>query len=69
MGPPDVFDEREYARVLNVPSTIAAAISSELTTMAELATLLSLQDLWDVLEIHAVNRRNESIFARERARS
>jgi hypothetical protein len=48
-----------------VPPTIACAVSSELVTFAELATVLSLQDLWDVLEIHAVNRHNESIASRE----
>jgi hypothetical protein len=50
-----------------VPPTIACAVSSELVTFAELATVLSLQDLWDVLEIHAVNRHNESITPREKS--
>jgi len=35
-------------------------------TFAELATVLSLQDLWDVLEINAVNRHNENVADRER---
>jgi len=30
-------------------------------TFAELATVLSLQDLWDVMEINAVNRHNDAI--------
>lgn len=33
--------------------------------MAELATVLSLEDLWDILEVNAVNRHNEGILARE----
>jgi len=40
-------------------------VSSELVTFAELATVLSLEDLWDVLEINAVNRHNEAIMQRE----
>lgn len=64
MGPPNV-DQRKYARVLNVPPTIASAVSSELVTFSELATALSLQDLWDVLEINAVNHHNEAIASRD----
>jgi len=52
-----------------VPPTVAAAVSSELVTLADLAVSLSLQDLWDVLEIHAVNRHNESILSREASRA
>ena len=65
LGPPDLFNEHRYARVLNVPPTISCAVSSELVTFAELATVLSLEDLWDVLEINAVNRHNEAIMQRE----
>ncbi len=36
--------------------------------MADLATVLSLEDLWDVLEINAVNQHNEAILAREQAK-
>lgn len=36
--------------------------------MADLATVLSLEDLWDVLEVNAVNRHNECILAREQAK-
>lgn len=36
--------------------------------MAELATVLSLEDLWDILEVNAVNSHNEAILARERAK-
>jgi len=45
--------------------TVAAALSSDLAKMADLATVLSLEDLWDVLEVTAVNRHNEAILARE----
>lgn len=34
-------------------------------TFAELATVLSLQDMWDVLEINAVNRHNEAIASKD----
>ena len=34
-------------------------------TFGELATVLSLEDLWDVLEINAVNRHNEHVATRE----
>jgi hypothetical protein len=34
-------------------------------SFAELATVLSLQDLWDVLEINAVNRHNEATASRD----
>jgi hypothetical protein len=34
-------------------------------TFGELATVLSLQDLWDVLEINAVNRHNEAVASKE----
>jgi len=36
-------------------------------TFGELATVLSLQDLWDVLEINAVNRHNEAVATKERS--
>ena len=64
MGPPDIADAR-YARVQNIPVTIAAAVASKLATMAELGTVLSLQDLWDLLEVHAVNQHNEAVLSRE----
>jgi len=34
-------------------------------TFADLATVLSLEDLWDVMEINAVNRHNEAVANRE----
>jgi len=37
-------------------------------TFAELATVLSLEDLWDVMEINAVNRHNEAVASREAPR-
>ena len=67
MGPPDITDWHKYARVLSVPPTIACAVSSELVTFGELATVLSLQDMWDVLEINAVNRHNEAVATKERS--
>lgn len=68
MGPPDIVDSRRFLQVLNVPKTIATAVSSEVVTLSDLATALSLEDLWDALEIVAVNRHNESILQREQTR-
>jgi hypothetical protein len=36
-----------------------------MVTLAELATVLSLEDLWDALEVVAVNRHNEAILQKE----
>jgi len=68
LGPPDIVDSRRFLQVLNVPKTIATAVSSEVVTLSDLATALSLEDLWDALEIVAVNRHNESILQREQTR-
>lgn len=65
MGPPDLVDSHRFAQVVNVPRTIATAVSSEMVTLAELATVLSLEDLWDALEVVAVNRHNEAILQKE----
>jgi hypothetical protein len=40
---------------LNVPSSIAFAVTSGLATLAELQTVYGTEDLWDLIEIHAVH--------------
>lgn len=48
--------------------TVATAVSSEVVSLAELATVLSLEDLWDAIEIASVNHHNEAIMQREQTR-
>lgn len=50
---------------MNVPPTIATAISSGLTTMTELQTTLGLEDLHNILEIAAVDAHNRRIAERK----
>lgn len=54
---------------LNVPRPIAAAVSSKLATLAELDTVYGSQDLWDLLEIHAVDVHNQRMAQKEAERS
>ena len=42
----------------NVPATIGAAISSGKATAAELSTVLSLEDVYDLLEVAAIDAHN-----------
>ncbi|MGF6604573.1 hypothetical protein P3T23_009329 [Paraburkholderia sp. GAS448] len=44
----------------NVPYAIAFAVTSGLATLHELQTVYGTEDLWDLVEIHAVNCFNES---------
>jgi hypothetical protein len=46
-----------------VPVTIYAAVSSGRATYADLATILSLEDLYDILEIVEVESYNDRIIA------
>jgi hypothetical protein len=48
---------------VNIPPTIATAISSGRATMAELATVLSLEDLHDILEVVTVDSHNRRVAA------
>jgi hypothetical protein len=43
---------------LNVPPSIGFVVTSGLATLAELQTIYGLEDLWDLIEIHAVNSHN-----------
>lgn len=46
---------------MNVPPTIGAVISARLATMAELETVLGMEDVYDLLEIIAVDAHNKRI--------
>lgn len=54
-------DGREYAEYVNVPRTIGAVISSRLATMAEIETVLGMEDIYDLLEIITVDAHNKQI--------
>ena len=53
---------------MNVSPRIAAAVASKKATLAELSTVLSLEDLYDVLEMAAVDAHNDRIVAAWRRR-
>ncbi|MBK3786774.1 transcription elongation factor GreA [Paraburkholderia aspalathi] len=45
---------------VNVPYSIAFAITGGLATLCDLQTVYGTEDLWDLIEIHAVNCFNEA---------
>jgi len=51
---------------VNVPPTIASAVASGRVTYAELATVLGVEDLHDVLEIAAVDAHNRRVMSKRR---
>jgi hypothetical protein len=50
---------------VNVPPTIGMVVSTGKATMAELSTVLSVEDLWDLMEIILVDNHNRELFAAE----
>lgn len=46
-----------------MPRTIAICISSRLATLHELDTVYGLEDMWQLLEIHSVDRHNANLPA------
>lgn len=48
----------------NVPRPLATVISSRLASLAELDTVLSVADMWDLLEVIMVDGHNQRV-ARE----
>lgn len=58
--------EGDLAEYVNVPPTIGMAVSSGKATMAELATVLTVEDLHDILEIIAVDAHNQRVLANRR---
>ena len=49
---------RPTLRYPNVPQTIGAVLSSRMATMVELETVLGLEDLYNMLEVIAVDAFN-----------
>lgn len=47
---------------LNVPQTIATAMTSRLASKIELDTVYGIEDLWEILEVHTVNSHNERVI-------
>lgn len=60
----DLGDGRQYADYANVPPTIGSVISARLATMAEIETVLGMEDIYDLLEIMAVDEHNKRIASR-----
>jgi hypothetical protein len=48
-----------------MPLSIATVVSSKLATLTELDTVYGTQDLWDLLEINAVDNHNHNMRARD----
>ena len=51
------------ARYVNVPVSIGVVVSSRLATLVELSTVLGGEDLYDLLEILAVDSYNERLMS------
>lgn len=46
---------------LNIPTPIAMVVSAKLATLHELDTVYSLEDMWDMLEVIAVDSHNSNL--------
>jgi hypothetical protein len=44
----------------NVPHSIGFALSSGLCSLIELQTVYGLEDMWDMIEVSAVNTHNQN---------
>lgn len=51
-----------------MPPTIGLAVSSGKATMAELASVLSLEDLYDILEVVGVDAHNRRVIDKRNER-
>lgn len=47
---------------MNVPPTIGMVVSSGKATLVELGTVLSVEDLWDLMEIISVDNHNMEVM-------
>ena len=56
--------ESELLEYPNIPGSIGRALSSRLVTLTELGSTLGLEDLWDILEVIAVNAHNDIVMAK-----
>lgn len=54
---------------MNVPPRIGMVVSAKLATMAELNTVLSLEDLADLVEIMTIDAHNQRILAKRAEQS
>lgn len=55
----------KFAQYLNVPRPIGAVLSSRLASLAELGTVLGMEDLYDLLEVIAVDTYNQSLLTKK----
>ena len=55
--------ERRFVEYGNIDRSIAVVVSSRLATMHELQTVYGFRDLYDLLEIIAVDNHNQRIAA------
>lgn len=53
---------RRYAEYVNVPPTIGMVVSSGKATLADLGTVLSIEDLHDLMEIITVDNHNMEVM-------
>lgn len=51
---------------MNVPPSVGMAVSSGKATMAELSTVLGIEDLHDILEVVIVDAHNDRIMRKKR---
>ena len=52
----------ELAEYVNVPATIGAVISSGKASLAEMSTVLGLEDVYDILEVITVDTHNRELI-------
>lgn len=52
---------------MNVPPRIGMVVSARLATLAELSTVLCLEDLVDLIEIMTVDAHNDRVMAKRRS--
>lgn len=56
------------AEYVNVPRSIGAVVSARLATYAELGSVLSLEDVYDLLEVMEVDAYNRRLIASRQKR-
>ena len=61
------LEEDDVGRLLeyqNLPASIGAVVSSRLATLVELQTVLGLEDVYNLLEVLAVDAHNRRLMAK-----
>lgn len=56
--------EREWGRYRNISGSLGAVISSKLATLHELQTVYGVEDLYNLLEIVAVDNYNQMLASK-----